>query len=195
MQTIFFRLLAEDDKEGRLAQAILNLGQGRETEAAHAVDPHSIRQVPGSPFASWVTERVRGLFEELPPFESDGRRLRLGDHPSNDFRYPRLFWEIPVVCPERDWPPYYKGCNNTAYYDETRLVVDWDPDRQTYRDFFGRPGRSKVRPSNYQYSLLPGLTFPYLPHITSPRSDSGRSHHGLEDTRGRDRAATGREST
>lgn len=112
-----------------------------------------------------MSERIRELFKDLPSFESNGRRLRLGDHPSDDFRYLRLFWEVAAVPFGREWPPYYKGCNNTAYYDETRLVVDWDSDRQTYRDFFGRPGRSSVRPSNYQYFFLAGLTVPYLPHL------------------------------
>ena len=41
MATLFFRVLAHDDKEAGLAQAITDLGEARETEVAHAVDPDS----------------------------------------------------------------------------------------------------------------------------------------------------------
>ena len=50
----------------------------------------------------------------------------LGDHPSDDFAFLRLYWEIPANSAKNRWPPYYKGCDNRAYYDETKLVVDWD---------------------------------------------------------------------
>lgn len=164
-ETLFFRLLACDDKAAALAAAIATARDGRPPNpVVNAVDPASFRQVPGSPFAYWVSGRIQRLFTELPPFESEGRKLRLGDHPSDDFRYLRLFWEVPARAECHEWPPYYKGSDNSAFFDETRLVVDWDSSRQTYRDFFGRRGRSSVRPSNYQYFLLAGLTFPNRPH-------------------------------
>lgn len=164
MQTLFLRLLARDDKPAALADAVQRLRDGQPCPDAHAVEPESFRQVPGVPFVYWVRERVRQVFKRLPEFQSAGRRLRLGDHPSNDFRYLRLNWEAPLNPTKREWLPYYKGGTNSPFYDETRLVVDWDSARKTYRDFYGRPGRSSERPSNYQYFLLPGLTFPYLPH-------------------------------
>lgn len=164
MATVFLRLLANDDKAAALGQAIERIRDGQDSPDVHVVDPKSFRQVPGSPFAYWVGAKVRKLFAELPMFESEGRKLRLGDHPSDDFGYLRLHWEIPCSVAGGRWPPYYKGCDNKSYYDETRLVVDWDYERQTYRGFYGRKGRSSVRPSNYQHFFLPGLTFPYLPH-------------------------------
>ena len=164
MPTLFLRLLAHDDKPAALADAVQCLRDGQPCPDAYAVEPESFRQVPGAPFVYWVRERVRQVFKRLPEFQSAGRRLRLGDHPSNDFRYLRLHCEVPLNPSEREWKPYYKGGTNSPFYDETRLVVDWDSERKTYRDFYGRPGRSSERPSNYQYFLLPGLTFPYLPH-------------------------------
>jgi hypothetical protein len=164
MATVFLRLLAHDDKADMLVQAVDRLREGGANPDVHVVDAQSFQQVPGTPFAYWVSEKIRSLFAELPPFETEGRRLRLGDHPSDDFGYLRLHWEVPLPGTKQRWPPYYKGCDNRAYYDETKLVVDWDFDRQTYRGFHGRKGRSSVRPSNYQHFFLAGLTFPYLPH-------------------------------
>jgi len=165
MQTLFFRLLARDDKEATLRSAIATVNRGELAAHLFHVDPSSFRQVHGSPFAYWVSERIRQLFRDLPPFESEDRRLRLGDHPSDDFRYLRLRWEIPPDSKSLEWLAYYKGCQNRTYFDETCLVVDWDSARKPYRGFYGRPGRSNERPSNYQYFLLPGLTCPNRPHL------------------------------
>jgi hypothetical protein len=62
----------------------------------YAVDPVSFRQVPGSPFAYWVSDHIRRLFTELPPFEGEGRTVRVGLQTSDDFRFVRTWWEVPV---------------------------------------------------------------------------------------------------
>src|SRR5437016_4743788 len=160
-----FRLLPYEDKATALSEAVVAVRDGHSLDAVvHAVDPASFRQVPGSPFAYWASERIRQKFLELPPFESEGRALRLGDHPDDGFRWLRLYSEVPLRTSERDWRPYHKGGTNSPYFDDVPLVVDWDAARQTYRDFHGRPGRPNERPSNYQCFLKPGITFPYLPH-------------------------------
>jgi hypothetical protein len=158
---IFIRLLRDEDKAQALAEAIAALREGRKLESVvYPVLPASFHQVPGSPFAYWVSESIRRLFTELPAFESKGREVRLGDHPSDDFRYLRLFWEIPANLPGHDWRPYQKGGDFSPYYCDVHLVADWDASRRTYRGFYGRPGRPNERPSNYQYFFRPGLTWP-----------------------------------
>jgi len=42
--------------------------------------------VPGPPFAYWVSDNVRALFKELPPFESNGRIAKQGLATANDLR-------------------------------------------------------------------------------------------------------------
>src|SRR4051812_17467673 len=94
MATVFLRLLAHDDKPAALAQAVDRLRDGQASPDVYAVDPESFRQVPGSPFAYWVSERVRRLFSELSPFESEGRSVRVGLQTSDDFRFLRGCWEV-----------------------------------------------------------------------------------------------------
>jgi hypothetical protein len=90
-ETIFFRLLHEKDKAAALAEAVAGMpraegsaekaGQGETASGVPAtadcfrVDPASFTQVPGSLFAYWVSDRIRRLFKELPPFESEGRTV------------------------------------------------------------------------------------------------------------------------
>ena len=87
MATVFLRLLAHDDKQAALARAVDQLRDGEPSPDVHLVDPQSFRQVPGSPFAYWVSEKVRSLFTELPPFEGDGRIVRGGLKTCDDFRF------------------------------------------------------------------------------------------------------------
>jgi hypothetical protein len=103
MQTLFFRLLSHEDKAAALANAIGAVRGGREaTTVVHFVDPASFRKMPGSPFAYWVSERIGWKFSELPPFESEDRALRIGDHPGDGFRWLRLYSEVPLGSSERD---------------------------------------------------------------------------------------------
>lgn len=96
MQTLFFRLLARDDKEATLRSAIATANRGELAAHVFHVDPSSFRQVPGSPFAYWVSERVLRLFSELPPLNSEGREAWKGLITGYDFQWVRLFWEVPL---------------------------------------------------------------------------------------------------
>ena len=117
MQTLFFRLLARDDKEAKLVDAVACLREGQPPNSVvHVVDPDSFRQVPSSPFFYWVSERVRRLFRELRPLESDGRENRVGLQTSDNFRFLRCWWEVPSTTFGVKWFPYAKGGGYSPYY-------------------------------------------------------------------------------
>ena len=90
----FIRLLAEEDKEAALTDSVEALRSGEASSALFSTDPRKFSMVPGAPFAYWVSDRIRRLFVELPPFEADGRKVRIGLSTSDDFRFIRLGWEI-----------------------------------------------------------------------------------------------------
>jgi hypothetical protein len=160
-EALFLRLLAYEHKSSALTHSIKAASEGNTLNSnVHVVDPASFSQIPGSTFAYWVSECIRRKFIDLPPFESQGREVRVGDHPGDGFRYLRLFWEVPTDSSTLDWRPYQKGGKYSPFYCDIHLVADWDASRQTYRDFHGRPGRLNERPSNYQYFFRPGLTWP-----------------------------------
>lgn len=162
--TTFFRLLHVpiEAKGNALAGRIAALNAAGAAEETHTLDPAAFAQIPGSPFAYWVGDSIRRLFVDLPCVESEGRAVRVGDHPGDQERYLRLFWETPSTDRDasRKWLQYQKGGAFSPYHADIHLVVDWDPTRETYYDFHGRPGRSSEHPSNYQFFLRPGLTWP-----------------------------------
>ncbi len=162
--TVFFRLLKTpiDDKGPTLAARIAALNASSQPEETYALDPAAFAQIPGSPFAYWVGSSIHSLFVTLPSVESEGRAVRVGDHPGDHERYVRLAWEVPLSDRSqlRKWLPYQKGGAYSPYYADIHLVTDWDLERETYYAFHGRPGRSSEHPSNYQYFLRPGVTWP-----------------------------------
>lgn len=87
--TLFLRVIEPTDKAPALKDSI---SKGTST---YEVDPDSFAQVPGSPFAYWVSDRIRRLFKELPPFEGEGRTVRQGLATADDFRFVRAWWEVP----------------------------------------------------------------------------------------------------
>ena len=93
--------------------------------------------MPGSPFAYWVSERVRGLFTELPPFEGEGRTACLGASSKNDFRFLRLWWEVPAqkvgrtleeTKQGRPWVLVAKGGAYSPFYADLYMVINWGQD-------------------------------------------------------------------
>ena len=126
----FFRLLDGDEAEKRTA-----LASGAKRFDATA--QNKFTKIPGSPVAYWVSERVRDVFEELPPLSSIANPtggMTTGD---ND-QFLRLWGEVDfnkigVTVPTRDaavhsgrtWFPYNKGGTFRKWFGNNSFVVNW----------------------------------------------------------------------
>lgn len=177
---LFLRLLQAEDKETALAEAVMAVRTGEAVKPPiYAVDPEAFGKVPGSPFAYWVSDRIRDLFQELPPFEGDGRTVKQGLATADDCRFVRACWE---VAPERvvtgtaqttpeefraqtfqgkKWVPFAKGGAYSPFYADVHLVVDWERDGADIKAFVDpQTGRLMSRPQNTGSYFLPGLTYP-----------------------------------
>jgi hypothetical protein len=189
MKTIFFRLLQADDKDACLQASIAAANSAVSVPEAFDVDPASFRQVPGSPFAYWVSENVRRLFKELPQFESDSRSVRVGMQTSDDFRFIRCWWEVtassllsPGDGPKwreavsdfqdwcrkqthqgKRWIPIAKGGTYAPFFDEPQMVVNWERDGEEMKRWTESlyDGTSWSRNiRNTDFYFRPGITWP-----------------------------------
>jgi hypothetical protein len=154
--TPFFRLVDVplDQKESALREAVA--GTSRTTFFR---DPEAFTRVPGSPFAYWVSESLRAMFERHPSFENTTRCARRGSSTGDDFRRLRTWWEVNISQNGR-WQYFAKGGAFSPFYADIHLVADWDNERGTYGGFFGRPGRATERPEAADFYFRPGLTWP-----------------------------------
>jgi len=94
-RTLFIRLLHHEDKGAALVEKTAALREGRADGDIYTVNPDSFQQVPNTTFCYWVSERIRRLFGELSPFESEGRTVKQGLATADDFRFVRAWWEVP----------------------------------------------------------------------------------------------------
>jgi hypothetical protein len=149
--TLFIRLLQVELKDVGLAGVVKDLRIAQLPAYFFAVNPGSFNHIPGSPFAYWVSDRIRRLFKDMPHFQSDERTVRVGLQSSDDFRFVRCWWEVPPVqilggengtnwredaknfqqwCRQRTfegsrWVPFAKGGEYSPYYGDHHLVVNW----------------------------------------------------------------------
>ena len=185
MKTTFLRLLKAEDKEAALREAVGAVrsgGAGQDT--VFSLEPGKFSQVPNSPFAYWVDDEIRELFTKFPPFESEGRTVRVGLQTGDDFRFVRAWWEVPAErrldagngpdwradlpafqawCRKsthegRYWAPFAKGGEYSPYYADIHLVVNWKDEGEEMKAFSG----SVIR--NESFYFRPGVTWSYRTH-------------------------------
>ena len=125
--------------------------------------PTDFAAVPGSPAAYWVAPELLEVFRSRPSIAASAQiDARRGAYTGDDFRYLRCWWEVPAsgaLGESSRWVNFAKGGEYAPYYSHIHLVVDWDYDRGTFRDFHGRKGRSSPVPENRDYFGRPGLTW------------------------------------
>ncbi|MEW8419742.1 MAG: hypothetical protein AB2690_21170 [Candidatus Thiodiazotropha endolucinida] len=121
--TIILRLLKDRDKSNGLQDAASAVRQGHEDFRVFDVSPDSFSQVPGAPFAYWVSSNVLEAFSRMPSFGNDCRTTKVGLQTSDDFRFVRCWWEVQPN-PNR-WFPYAKGGAYSTFYADIYLVTNW----------------------------------------------------------------------
>ncbi len=184
-EALFFRLLTQDDKGAVLADAVAALREGGEPSHVFSAEPESFEQVPGAPFAYWVSDRFRQIFRDMPAFENDERTVRAGLQTSDDFRFLRNWWEVSggAICPPNQYPddtakipsvsrkyrwfPHAKGGVYSPFYSDLNLVINWARDGEELKEWTGQLyGGTHWSKSlrNLDFYFRPGLTYPRRLH-------------------------------
>jgi hypothetical protein len=111
--SLFIRLLKDKDKATALAGTCSCFRGGEADSRIFVVAPESFEAVPGKPFAYWVSDAVRHTFQLFPPFEGEGRTVKIGMKTGDDFRFLRLWWEE-----MSEYRLYAKGGATDAFYGD-----------------------------------------------------------------------------
>jgi hypothetical protein len=178
-----YRVLDHSQKE----HALLDMLRNPHDPDCFVTSPRTFQDVSGAPFSYWVSERIRRLFIDLPPFEGQDRTVKQGLATADDFRFLRAWWEVSperildgangpgwrddltafqVWCRQRAfdgkcWVPFAKGGAYSPYYADLHLVVNWGQNGEEIRNFIDpMTGRPYSRPQNTDFYFRPGLTWP-----------------------------------
>jgi len=81
----------------------------------------------GYPFAYWLDRHLLWCLDNLPNLEQSSIRVRVGLQTGDDFRFIRMWSEVPVASAGKSttWLPHAKGGENSPYYADVHLVVKW----------------------------------------------------------------------
>jgi hypothetical protein len=164
--TSFLRLVDVwvEEKGSALHEAIAGVrGEGKVHDGPKPVafeqDVATFATLPGTPFAYWVTERVRAVFGQFKRFESEGRAVRHGAATLDDFRFLRVQWETDAN--NRNWVPFVKGGAFSPFYSDVHLSLDWAADGREVKAFVAsKVGSASRTIQATDFYFRPGLTWP-----------------------------------
>jgi hypothetical protein len=161
-ETIFLRLLKEENKGEALREAIAG-GRNDARGAVHRLSQDTLRMIPGAPFAYWVSTGMRRKFSELPSLESEDRNATKGLATTDDFRFARLWYEVPVSLFQK-WFLFAKGGGFSPYYFDIHLVLNWRSNGAELKayldDKIGAPRQWSRWINAIPFYFRPGLTWP-----------------------------------
>lgn len=123
--SLFFRLLADRDKEKSLLIMCNSFRQGEKQSSVFEVNSESFDVIPGKPFAYWVGSSVRDAFKKFSAFKNDNRTAWVGLQTNHDFEWLRLWWEAESNNKLTGLVPFFKGGSYSKYYSDIYLGVRW----------------------------------------------------------------------
>ncbi|XOV89810.1 MAG: type II restriction endonuclease subunit M [Pseudomonadota bacterium] len=160
--TVCFRLMTASDKQADLAGCIGVHNVGNTNADNYIVNPAEFFNIPGAPFAYWVSSDIRRAFKKNLPLESDHRSAKQGLATADDFRFLRVAWE---VCSNGRWVGFAKGGSFSPFYADVYLVANWCNSGAEIHGNLNENG--KVRSNIWMlkdtaniFFLRPGLTWP-----------------------------------
>ncbi len=174
-QGVYFRLVDENEEQKRIAfeESLNKYLSGEESDRVFIVEQEKLKAIPGWPFVYWISDRIRGLFEENKPLEEVAKPCQ-GLATADNFRFLRLWWEvghnsIRFNCPnheeakrsERKWFPYMKGGAVNRWYGNQEYVVNWEKEGYEIKHVF-KNSRLASRPQNQDYYFKEGVTYSFL---------------------------------
>src|SRR5207302_5386693 len=170
--TVFFRLLESgvDSKQQALLRAVAAVNRSGPNEllgsAVHEGKPDDFSEVPGSPFAYWVSSNVRAAFSRYPPLGGPGRKAWVGLQTNDDFRWIRLWWECKSAAEHpAGLVPFAKGGRYSQFYADVYLGVRWGTTGRWVKEWKSDElRREKITANNSRcwnetHYFRPGLTW------------------------------------
>jgi hypothetical protein len=91
------------------------------------VSIETLQRIPGTPLAYWLGDRLAGAFTQSPALGSHND-VQLGASTKDDFRFLRLWWEVPPssIGEGARWMYHVKGGEFSPFANHVHLVIEWE---------------------------------------------------------------------
>lgn len=159
----FINLIGESDKESKLLETLSELSNGSIGGKVYSATSEDLNSVPGSPYAYWVSPSVRRSFIKFPVLQQDERWASFGASTKDDFRFLRLWWELPS---DNEFLYLAKGGEYSPFYSDLPLKIFWENDALEMKTFLADYRESKGWSAHWtaelksnQFYKKPGITW------------------------------------
>jgi 23S rRNA G2445 N2-methylase RlmL len=109
-----------------ILRALNTLKQGRLSEGAYITNSQSLKILPKGMFAYYLDEWMTSLFAKTKPLRKKIGPALPGLQTDNDFRFIRLWWEVPPQEINKSWFWTLMGGDYERFYRNIRTLVLWE---------------------------------------------------------------------
>ena len=101
----------------------------RDVAGLHRTRAEELATLPGKVVAYWLPASFIHALQTIPTADSVGIEVYSGLQTDDDFRFLRLWWEVPAdVVGSAQWPTFAKGGDYAPFADDFDLLVNWESD-------------------------------------------------------------------
>ena len=129
----FFRIEGDDKADGVLG-AINGLSTGLSGQTTFLRNPLDFSNMPDKAWSYWLPSDLAAVVGQHKAFDPHFGDIRLGVQTNDDFRFSRLWWEVPpdligdsasAVKHGKGWVTFLKGGDSTKYFADISMVLNW----------------------------------------------------------------------
>ncbi|WP_348524070.1 BREX-1 system adenine-specific DNA-methyltransferase PglX [Phaeobacter sp. J2-8] len=176
----YFRLTS-GMSEAEKSKLLLDAKSGNEQDIHFRVSGQELEKIPGDPFAYWVSNRVREIFEKSETLGSLGAPTHGVVTGDND-RFLRQWFEVATSqsnMEARDrphakssgakWFPVSKGGSYRRWHGNLEFFIDWENDGHVMRTTKHSTGRIRATNFNLNRIFQPGITWSTISNTLAMR--------------------------
>jgi hypothetical protein len=146
LKSVYFRgtdgAMVLDDVAALLQKAT----RDRQSLPTFVQSSSAFKTIPMTPIAYWADDEISQSYRHFGPFEDEGRKASSGASTNDDFRFLRLWCEVPIQSlggsredtqSGKMWIAFAKGGEYAPYYRNLELVINWAADGKECKEFIG----------------------------------------------------------
>ena len=151
----FIRVTGEKDKEAAVLGTIK-----QDNPNTFEAKPHLFLDDDLNAFSYWLPQDIASARKFGRKLRDDGVEVKQGIATGDNFRFVRLFPEIPANQIYNNWHPYSKGGEYSPFFYDTHLLVSWGDKWQKFFNGNTTVFSCLVTKSSAMYLDRPGLSYP-----------------------------------
>jgi len=142
-EVVFINASADKGKDQAINTALIKLRSGEWPDNLYIKPTLLFRKLPEEVWAYWVSEKVVESFDRYPSIEPEIAKVCVGVQTDDDYRFVRLWWEIPQAAignsindsaSEKEWFAFIKGGDARGFYSDISAVLNWKKDGRELKE-------------------------------------------------------------